>query len=72
MIGSAIAEALADKSGITLSSEVMKIFQEYYWPGNVREIRNEVERRCRVWACTSIGTIRSRSSIAVTWALRII
>lgn len=32
------------KGGITLSSEVMKIFQEYYWPGNVREIRNEIER----------------------------
>ncbi len=22
----------------------MKTFQEYYWPGNVREIRNEIER----------------------------
>ena len=32
------------KQGITISGEVMKIFQEYYWPGNVREIRNEVER----------------------------
>lgn len=32
------------KNGITFSSEVMKIFQEYYWPGNVREIRNEIER----------------------------
>ncbi|MFH1263252.1 MAG: sigma 54-interacting transcriptional regulator [Pseudomonadota bacterium] len=32
------------KGGMTLSGEVMKIFQEYYWPGNVREIRNEIER----------------------------
>ncbi len=33
-----------NKTGITFSHEVIKMFQEYYWPGNVREIRNEVER----------------------------
>jgi transcriptional regulator with PAS, ATPase and Fis domain len=32
------------KAGMTISGDVMKIFQEYYWPGNVREIRNEIER----------------------------
>lgn len=37
-------EKKTNKGGITLSSEAMKIFQEYYWPGNVREIRNEIER----------------------------
>lgn len=37
-------EKKTGKSGITFSSEVIKIFQEYYWPGNVREIRNEIER----------------------------
>ncbi|MCB0309375.1 MAG: sigma 54-interacting transcriptional regulator [Bdellovibrionales bacterium] len=33
-----------NKNGITLSAETMKIFVEYYWPGNVREMRNEIER----------------------------
>ncbi len=37
-------EHKTEKTGMTLSKEVMKIFQEYYWPGNVREIRNEIER----------------------------
>ncbi|MCB0326223.1 MAG: sigma 54-interacting transcriptional regulator [Bdellovibrionales bacterium] len=32
------------KRGIKLSQEVIKIFEEYYWPGNIRELRNEVER----------------------------
>ncbi len=39
-----IFQTRTNKTGVTLSQEVMKIFQEYYWPGNVREIRNEVER----------------------------
>ncbi|MCI5072219.1 sigma-54 dependent transcriptional regulator [bacterium] len=32
------------KSEITLSSETLKVLEEYYWPGNVREMRNEIER----------------------------
>lgn len=32
------------KGGVTISADTMKIFSEYYWPGNVREMRNEVER----------------------------
>ncbi|MEZ4703749.1 MAG: sigma 54-interacting transcriptional regulator [Bdellovibrionota bacterium] len=32
------------KHGIKISQEVMKIFSEYYWPGNIRELRNEIER----------------------------
>jgi transcriptional regulator with PAS, ATPase and Fis domain len=42
------------KTGITLSGEVMKIFQEYYWPGNVREIRNEIERLVALRASHSL------------------
>lgn len=32
------------KTGIRLSGDVLKVFQEYYWPGNVREMKNEIER----------------------------
>lgn len=32
------------KREITLSSEALKVLEEYYWPGNVREMRNEIER----------------------------
>jgi len=46
------------KSGITFSSEAIKCFSEYYWPGNVREIRNELERIVALKASHSI--IKSR------------
>ncbi|NOZ25513.1 MAG: sigma-54-dependent Fis family transcriptional regulator [Nitrospirae bacterium] len=29
---------------LTVSDEVMRIFQEYHWPGNVRQLRNVMER----------------------------
>lgn len=29
---------------LTVSDEVMSIFQEYHWPGNIRQLRNIVER----------------------------
>ena len=29
---------------ITLSNDVMKKFKKYPWPGNIRELRNEIER----------------------------
>ncbi len=35
---------LREKKMITLSDEVMKIFQNYSWPGNVRQLKNVIER----------------------------
>lgn len=32
------------KEGIKLSQEAMTIFDDYYWPGNIRELSNEIER----------------------------
>ncbi len=29
---------------LTVSDEVMEVFQDYHWPGNVRQLRNIVER----------------------------
>ena len=31
-------------SNIQISSEAMEIFQNYHWPGNVRQLSNAVER----------------------------
>jgi transcriptional regulator with PAS, ATPase and Fis domain len=33
-----------ERSATTISDEVMQRFQEYSWPGNVREMRNTLER----------------------------
>jgi two-component system response regulator PilR (NtrC family) len=33
-----------DRSGITLSKEVLKLFMDYSWSGNVRELENVIER----------------------------
>jgi len=33
-----------EKKALTVSNEVMRIFQNYSWPGNVRQLRNEIER----------------------------
>ena len=30
--------------GVTLSSKAVKIFKDYHWPGNIRELKNIVER----------------------------
>ena len=32
------------KEGIRLSEEVIETLNEYYWPGNIRELSNEIER----------------------------
>jgi DNA-binding NtrC family response regulator/tetratricopeptide (TPR) repeat protein len=32
------------KPDVQLSSEVLDLFSEYWWPGNVRQLRNEVQR----------------------------
>jgi len=32
------------KPDVQLSSEVLDLFAEYWWPGNVRHLRNEVQR----------------------------
>ncbi|MEW6319862.1 MAG: sigma 54-interacting transcriptional regulator [Acidobacteriota bacterium] len=32
------------KPDVQLSSEVLDLFSQYYWPGNVRQLRNEVQR----------------------------
>ncbi|WP_160714559.1 sigma-54-dependent transcriptional regulator [Chitinophaga solisilvae] len=35
-----------DKSCGKISSEVWKCFQQYYWPGNIRELKNVIRRAC--------------------------
>jgi DNA-binding NtrC family response regulator len=35
---------LREKKALTVSDEVMKIFQTYHWPGNVRQLKNVIER----------------------------
>lgn len=32
------------KAGIRLSSEALDVFAEYWWPGNIRQLKNEVQR----------------------------
>ncbi len=33
-----------NRKSLSVSDEVMKIFQEYQWPGNIRQLKNVVER----------------------------
>jgi DNA-binding NtrC family response regulator len=35
---------LREKKALSVSDEVMKIFQTYHWPGNVRQLKNVIER----------------------------
>jgi DNA-binding NtrC family response regulator len=35
---------IREKKLLTVSDEVMKIFQNYRWPGNVRQLKNVIER----------------------------
>jgi Nif-specific regulatory protein len=44
---------LANKQKITLASNVMELLRRYDWPGNARELENEVQR---LVALTSSGT----------------
>lgn len=37
------AERLA-KPDVQLTSEVLEVFSQYWWPGNVRQLRNEIQR----------------------------
>jgi DNA-binding NtrC family response regulator len=32
------------KPGVQLGSEVLELFSQYWWPGNVRQLRNEIQR----------------------------
>jgi DNA-binding NtrC family response regulator/tetratricopeptide (TPR) repeat protein len=32
------------KPGVQLASEVLELFSQYWWPGNVRQLRNEIQR----------------------------
>src|SRR5262249_5199169 len=32
------------RKGITLSEEALRMMSSYYWPGNIRQLRNEIER----------------------------
>jgi transcriptional regulator with GAF, ATPase, and Fis domain len=34
------------KPDIHLSSATLDVFSEYWWPGNVRQLKNEIQRRC--------------------------
>ena len=35
---------IREKKELSISSDVVRIFQEYSWPGNVRQLRNVIER----------------------------
>lgn len=45
-----LKEFSAGKDPCRFSAEVMSLFQEYHWPGNVQELRNVIER------CTNVTT----------------
>src|SRR6202008_1415391 len=32
------------KPDVTLSSDVLEAFAQYWWPGNVRQLKNEIQR----------------------------
>jgi len=38
-----VCERLA-KPGVQLGSETLELFSQYWWPGNVRQLRNEIQR----------------------------
>lgn len=35
---------IREKKALTISDEVMKILQSYHWPGNIRQLKNVIER----------------------------
>jgi len=35
---------IREKKTLTISNEVMKILQSYHWPGNIRQLKNIIER----------------------------
>ncbi len=35
---------LRENKVLTVSDEVMRIFENYYWPGNIRQLKNVIER----------------------------
>jgi DNA-binding NtrC family response regulator len=35
---------IRERKALTVSDEVMKILQAYHWPGNIRQLRNVIER----------------------------
>ena len=43
------------KPGLNLSSEAIRLLEEYHWPGNVRELENVIERAVVFSAGTTIG-----------------
>ena len=43
------------KPGLDLSSEAIRLLEEYHWPGNVRELENVIERAVVFTAGTTIG-----------------
>ncbi|MBI4485767.1 MAG: sigma 54-interacting transcriptional regulator [Acidobacteria bacterium] len=45
------------KPDITLSSEALDVFSQYWWPGNVRQLKNEIQRAVALSAPG--GTIES-------------
>jgi DNA-binding NtrC family response regulator len=45
------------KADITLSSPVLDAFSQYWWPGNVRQLKNEIQRA--VALSSSGGTIEA-------------
>jgi hydrogenase-4 transcriptional activator len=38
------AAELLGKPDVTLGSEVLDVFAQYWWPGNVRQLKNEIQR----------------------------
>ena len=47
---------IREKKTLTISDAVMRIFQRYHWPGNIRQLRNVVERATVLARGSSITT----------------
>jgi len=41
--------------GVSLSNEAIKTFEDYHWPGNIRELKNTIERARALYSSGLIG-----------------
>jgi NtrC-family two-component system response regulator AlgB len=69
-----LLEALASTAkrlGVAFSSETEAVLQAYAWPGNIRELRNAVERALIVWPAQRIepAALPERIAAATSRAL---
>lgn len=45
--------------GVNLSSKAFKVFEDYYWPGNIRELKNTIERARAMYPSEGIDQERA-------------